>query len=105
MKDLFQRFITLFKTKPVPVESPAIPEPILSDIEFQLSQTGVTVYTQFDRLSAAGQKITAYCEHRMSVLRAMNDSDHTEIETAAIRGGIRELKKILSLGKEPQREK
>lgn len=58
-------------------------EPLLSEIE---------------RNSAVWQKLARHIEDRLSKLRAKNDRDHDERKTARLRGGIGELKYLLSLG-------
>lgn len=41
--------------------------------------------------------MAAHIEQRIEEMRLDNDTEHNEIQTARIRGGICELKKILAL--------
>jgi hypothetical protein len=46
--------------------------------------------------------VKEYCEDQIEELRAYNDDDHSDIETANIRGQIKFAKNILSLSDDPQ---
>lgn len=66
------------------------PDPIVDPAKATLT-TG-------DKVSQPWLKIEAHCHYRLNVLRERNDGDHDERKTAEIRGRIKELKNILSLG-------
>lgn len=46
--------------------------------------------------SAAWQKVAEHLTHRLDSLRKKNDGELSEIETAMVRGGIREVKNLLA---------
>lgn len=48
------------------------------------------------------QRLEAHMKDQLGKLRAQNDKIQTEAETAALRGRIAEVKRIISLGREPQ---
>ncbi len=54
-----------------------------------------------DRDSSIWQHIKIHYEKRLNTLRAKNDNDMTEIETAHLRGRIAEIKALLGEDKEP----
>lgn len=56
--------------------------------------------TQRDRDSDTWEKLHAYLTERLDELRRKNDNDMGEIETARLRGQIREVKGLLALGNE-----
>ena len=62
------------------------------DERFQLSKN--------DKLSALWAKITVHLEDRLAELRAQNDGDLTEAQTAKHRGRIAEVKSLLDLGED-----
>lgn len=78
-----------FKSRVVKPQEPA-PTPLVDAARAELT-TG-------DKNSQAWLKVEAHCHYRLNTLRSMNDGDHDERKTAEIRGRIKELKNILSLG-------
>lgn len=58
------------------------------------------VLTDEDRRSATWQKIKAYMDKRVELLRAKNDKNLDERKTALLRGSIAELKHLMNLGTE-----
>lgn len=52
--------------------------------------------------SSAWQKVEAYINNRLDTLRANNDADLDPIQTALVRGRIRELKALVDLSKDDQ---
>lgn len=61
-------------------------EPFLNDVE---------------RDSVVWEKIEAHYRQRLDELRQQNDSSLDGIKTAELRGRIREVKRLLSMHKEP----
>lgn len=57
--------------------------------------------SDFERHSALWQKISKHLDERVQVLRARNDGDLDNIETAKLRGRIAAIKEIIALGEEP----
>lgn len=55
-----------------------------------------------ERDSSAWQKVEAYINNRLDTLRANNDADLDPIQTALVRGRIRELKALVDLSKDDQ---
>lgn len=53
--------------------------------------------TPAERASAAWQRLSAYMNKRMAMLRARNDGLHEPDKTNALRGQIAELRHLLSL--------
>ena len=51
-------------------------------------------FTDTDRHSAGGQKLTKYLEARLSQLRIRNDVERSDEQTANLRGRIAEIKKL-----------
>lgn len=51
--------------------------------------------------TALWQKIKAHYQSQLELLRAQNDGDLNEVQTATMRGRILEVKKILALDKQP----
>jgi hypothetical protein len=47
-----------------------------------------------DAMSATGQKMLLWIEHRLNTLRHKNDNDLNTIETSLLRGEIRGLKSM-----------
>jgi hypothetical protein len=47
--------------------------------------------------SATWQKVSAYYQHRLDLLRRKNDTPLSEFETATLRGRIAEAKHLLAL--------
>lgn len=52
--------------------------------------------------SSTWQKVEAYINERLSALRGNNDGDLDQIQTALLRGRIRELKALADLAKDDQ---
>lgn len=57
-----------------------------------------------DRNSATWAKIKQHMEARMDLLAKRNEGDHDERRTNRIRGGIAELRYLISLGDERMKE-
>lgn len=57
--------------------------------------------TESERTSGLWLRLEGYWKGRLERLRAQNDGDRSEAETAKLRGQIAELKASLSLGREP----
>jgi hypothetical protein len=56
--------------------------------------------TSSERNSALWLRLDRYWKDRLDRLRAQNDGDKSDIETANLRGRIAELKTIVALGRE-----
>ena len=56
--------------------------------------------TQDDLKTPTWQRIDALLNRRIDELRRQNDSELDERQTAAVRGGIKELKRLLSLAEQ-----
>jgi hypothetical protein len=54
--------------------------------------------TKEDQRSATWLRLLAYLEQRLSEARIENDKDLDRTDTAAVRGRIKELKHMISLG-------
>lgn len=52
--------------------------------------------------SSTWQKVDAYLNERLAALRGNNDGDLDPIQTALLRGRIRELKALADLSKDDQ---
>jgi hypothetical protein len=57
-----------------------------------------------ERYSALWKKLTKHLAERIDEARRKNDSDLNEIETATLRGRIKELSYLVSLGNESEPE-
>ena len=57
--------------------------------------------TDQDRKSAVWLRVQEYVTEQIDVCRRKNDGDLDQFATASLRGEIRALKKILSLGESP----
>ena len=55
------------------------------------------VFTPQEKQSAAWIKLQKYLEQRLALLRAQNDMDKTEGDTARLRGRIYEVKSLMAL--------
>ena len=55
------------------------------------------VFTPQEKQSAAWIKLQKYLEQRLSLLRAQNDVDKPEGDTARLRGRIYEVKSLMAL--------
>lgn len=53
-----------------------------------------------DRQSVTWARLSSYCDDRLATLRAQNDADMSEVETAKLRGRIAEVKAMLALAKD-----
>lgn len=60
--------------------------------------------TRDERHSALWKKLTEHLTERMNEARRRNDNDLNEIETARLRGRIKELSYLVSLGNESEPE-
>ena len=52
-----------------------------------------------DKNSAVWLKLEQYLTARLQMLRERNDKNKNEVETAILRGSIKEVKNFISLGK------
>lgn len=59
------------------------------------------IFADHEKDSIVWHKIKAHIESRISLLRAQNDNVLDEVDTATIRGQIKECKALLSLSDEP----
>lgn len=55
-----------------------------------------------ERDSSTWQKVEAYINERLDALRTNNDADLDPIQTALVRGRIRELKALVDQSKDDQ---
>ena len=58
------------------------------------------VLTSVDRATELWRKLEKHYEAKLAMLRAKNDNQKGEAETAALRGQIREVKEFLAIGDE-----
>lgn len=58
------------------------------------------VLTEQDRHSACWLKLKAYYEERLALLRVQNDADLNDMDTAKLRGRIKEIRALLGLGED-----
>lgn len=56
--------------------------------------------TDNDKASATWLRLRVHLEARLAAVRVSNDELISEFETALVRGSIRELKRLISLGKD-----
>lgn len=61
------------------------------NVSFQLADA--------EKQSALWGRIATHLEERLADLRAQNDKDVSETETATLRGRIAEVKRLIELGK------
>ena len=85
-ESMIQAGVDLYDATMQPAPAP-IPEP--------------AVLSQADQDSALWSKIRGALELMLTNYRIQNDSDLTELETAAIRGRIKQVKEFLALGENP----
>ena len=56
--------------------------------------------SEVDKLTMLWQKLNTHFDQRLETLRLQNDKPQSEIETAALRGRIAEIKSFYELTKE-----
>lgn len=66
-----------------------------------MSDTEQSGLSQADRQSPAWRRLTRHMEARIQQLRVKNDASLDPMETAAVRGQIKELKYLLAWGTNP----
>lgn len=72
--------------------------------QLNTEQHGEPLLNEFDKQSALWKKLRKHVEERLAAMRARNDSNKDETETARLRGRIAECKRLLSLDKSTAEE-